>query len=91
MDSTWNNLGRVKYCIFPGFCSTIAPRTALDTITEWADNLNKPTPQVPEQEEEEEEEEEEVEEEEEEEEEELAAAEAADAFCLVIEAVTLIT
>ena len=70
-----------KLAIFPGFCGTIAPGTALDPVTEWADNLNRPTPQDPEQEEEEGGEEEE----------ELAAAEAADAFCLVVEAVPLIT
>ena len=70
-----------KLAIFPGFCGTIAPRTALDPVTEWADNLNRPTPQDPEQEEEEGGEEEE----------ELAAAEAADAFCLVVEVVPLIT
>jgi len=66
-----------KLAILPGFCGTIAPGTVLDAVTEWADNLNRPTPQDPEHTE--------GEEEEGGEEEEHAAAEAADAFCLVIE------
>jgi hypothetical protein len=67
-----------KIAILPGFCGTIAPGTALDALTKWADNFNRSTPQDLEHAEGEEEDGEE-------EEEEHAAAEAADAFCLVIE------
>jgi hypothetical protein len=61
-----------KLAILPGFCGTIAPGTMLDALTKWADNFNRPTPQDPEHAAGEEEEE-------------HAAAEAADAFCLVVE------
>jgi hypothetical protein len=66
-----------KLATFPGFSGTIAPGTALD-VTQQPENFTQRTPQEYTGREEEEEEEEE-------EERDQAAAEAVDAFCLIIE------